>query len=70
MVSSSGRMPGFLGSRVRIMKIAMIHYRNLAILSEKGDLAADRIFASEAAREGGAATQAKKVSDSHFPVTG
>jgi hypothetical protein len=45
----------------------MIHYRNLAILSEDGKLTADALFASEAAREGGAATQAKKVSDRIFP---
>jgi general stress protein YciG len=45
----------------------MIHYRNLAILSEDGNLAADALFASEAAREGGATTQAKQVPDRIFP---
>jgi hypothetical protein len=48
----------------------MIHYRNLAILSKKGDLATDAFRACDAAREGGAATQAKKVSDLGLPLLG
>jgi hypothetical protein len=49
------------------MEIAMIHYRNLAILNGEGNLATDTLVASVAAREGGAATQAKKVSDRISP---
>jgi hypothetical protein len=49
------------------MEIAMIHYRNLAILSEEGNWAADTLVASVTAREGGAATHANKVSDRIFP---
>jgi hypothetical protein len=52
------------------MKIAMIHYRNLAILNGEGNLAADALFAGEAAREGGAGRPANKVSDRIFPLLG
>jgi len=45
----------------------MIHYRNLAILSEEGNLAMDALVASVVAREGGAAKQAKKVSNRISP---
>jgi hypothetical protein len=48
----------------------MIHYRNLAILGEKGDRAADQPVASEAAREGDAATQANMLSNRIFPLLG
>jgi hypothetical protein len=48
----------------------MIHYRNLAILNKKWDLAPDAFPEGEAAREGSAATQAKKVSVLRFPLLG
>jgi len=41
----------------------MIHYRNLAILSEEGNLATDTQVAGVVAREGGAATRAERVSN-------
>ena len=52
------------------MEIAMIHCRNLAILSEKGNRAMDKLDASVVALEGGAITRAKKLSDRFFPKLG
>jgi hypothetical protein len=48
----------------------MIHYRNLAILGGKWDRAVDQPIASEAAREGEAATQANMLSNRIFPLLG